>query len=79
MDAAMHVGVFEAQRMIHRLDDGPRLLRGSRVIEIYQRPAVDLAEQDREVAANGLDVERPKAVGGCMSWRCLCHGVLHLH
>ena len=44
MDAAMHVGVFEAIAVIHRLDHGFRLLRRRSVIEINQRPIVNLAK-----------------------------------
>ena len=56
MQAAMHVGVFEAVGVIHRLEDGARLLRRGAVVEIDERTAVHLAKEDREVGANKLDV-----------------------
>ena len=59
VQAAVHVGVLEAVGVIHRLDHRARLLRRGAVVEIDERLAVDLAEQDREVGADALDVVGP--------------------
>ncbi len=56
VQAAVNVGVFEAIGVVHGLDHRQRLLGGGAVVEIDQRLAVDLAEQDREIGPELLDV-----------------------
>ncbi len=56
MQAAMHVGVFEAVGVVHGFEDGQRLLRRGAVVEEDQRLAIDFAEQDREVGPQALDI-----------------------
>ena len=58
VQAAVDVGVFVANRRGHRVDHRLRLLRRGAVVEIDERTAVHLAREDREVAANQLDVVR---------------------
>ena len=53
---AMHVGVFHLVGVLDGLQHGARLLRRGAVVEIDQRLAVDLAEQDRKIGADALDV-----------------------
>ena len=53
---AMDVGVFHLVGVVDGVEHRARLLRRGAVVEIDQRLAVDLAEQDREVGADGLDV-----------------------
>ena len=61
MQAAMDVGVFVRIGMLDGVEHRLRLLRRRAVVEIDQRLAVDFARQDREVAADRLDV----VGGGC--------------
>ena len=49
---AMHVGVFHLVGVVDGVEHRARLLRRGAVVEIDQRLAVDLAEQDREVGAD---------------------------
>ena len=56
VQAAMDIGIVLVHRLAHALEHRLGLLGGSRIVEIDQRLAVDLARQDREVAADGLDV-----------------------
>ena len=56
VQAAMDVGVFHLVGVVDGVEHRARLLRRGAVVEIDQRLAVDLAEQDREVGADGLDV-----------------------
>ena len=56
MQAAMDVGVFLGIGVLDRVEHRLRLLRRGAVVEIDQRLAVDFARQDREVAADRLDV-----------------------
>jgi hypothetical protein len=60
--AAMDVRVLLAPIAIERLDHRQGLLRGCPVVEVGQRPPVDLAGQDRELGANLL--EGPRQGGG---------------
>ena len=53
----------------HRLDDGLRLLRRRRVVEVDERVAVNRAREDREVAAERLDVEGRAAPSGRLANR----------
>jgi hypothetical protein len=53
----MHVGVGVGVEVDERVDDLLGLLGGSGVVEIDQRPAVDLPLQDWEVGADTLDIE----------------------
>ncbi len=57
VDAAVHVGVRRLVVVGHGADDGPGLQRGGGGIEIYDRPAVHRARQQRKVLAQRLDVE----------------------
>ena len=52
----MDVGVFHLVGVIDGVEHRARLLRRGAVVEIDQRLAVDLAEQDREIGADRLDV-----------------------
>ena len=63
--AAVDVRVGPSVDVGDRLDDGLRLLRRRRVVEIDERLAVNRAREDREVAADRLDVEgRAAPLGG---------------
>ena len=53
----MDVGVVVLVVVVDRLDHRARPLAGRGVVEIHERLAVDLLVQDREVAADALDVE----------------------
>ena len=58
---AMHsTGVRVLLGVIARqaVDDQPRLLRGRRIVEIDERLAMDMALQNRKVAANRRDITR---------------------
>src|SRR4029079_5902551 len=61
MQPAMHVGVFVAVGVIHRLQDGARLLRRGAVIELDARLTRHAAKEDREVGSNKLDVVRSRS------------------
>jgi len=70
MDPAVDVGVVAAVVVHNRVDDRIRRLRGRRAVEIDERRVVagtlagrlriaaDQPIEDREVGADGLDVER---------------------
>ena len=63
--AAVDVRVGPPIHVGDRLDDGLRLLSRCRVVEVDERVAVNLAGEDREAAAEGLDVEaRAVPLGG---------------
>ena len=69
VDVGVVVGVEVGDRVDHRL----RLLRGRGVVEPGERLAVNLLVQDREVAADGGDVEearrgRDRRHGRCRNW-----------
>src|SRR5579859_7916338 len=57
MQAAMDVGVFSAERLVHAVQHGERLLRRCCVVEIDQRLAVDLHRQRREILPELCDIE----------------------
>ncbi len=57
MHAAMHIGIFVAGEFAHGVQHGARLLRRGGIVEIDQRPAIDFATEDFEIAARGMDVE----------------------
>ena len=57
MQAAMHIGIFVGIGVCHRVNNGLRLLRRGAVVEIDQRLAIHFARENREVGADGLDVE----------------------
>ena len=57
VDAAMDVRVRLAVDAVHRREDGLGLLRGSGRVQVGDRPATDLALQDRELLGDGRDVE----------------------
>ncbi len=65
---AVHVGVLEAIDVIHRLDDGARLLGGGRVVEVDERLAVDLAVENGKIGADALHVVG--VPGGSARARC---------
>ena len=52
MGAAMDVGVFAGIAVLHRIENGLRLLRARAVVEEAQRPVVDRARQDRKIPAH---------------------------
>ena len=54
--AAMHVGVVHPLVVVDRRDHALGPLRGSRAVEEYQRLAMHLAREDREVAPHALHV-----------------------
>ena len=56
MQAAVDVGVFVRVGVLDGVEHGLRLLRRRAVVEIDERLAVDFTRQDREVAADRLDV-----------------------
>ena len=64
MHPAVDVGVGVLVVVRQRVDHLPRFLRGRRVVQIDERHPVDAALQDREVGANGLDVETDNLVRG---------------
>ena len=68
MQAAMHIGIFVGIGMLNRVDHDLRLLRRGAVVEIDQRLAVDFPRQDREVAADGLDVVAVRRFSPVRSW-----------
>ena len=56
MQAAVHIGVFAGIGMLDGVEHSLRLLRRRAIVEIDQRLAVDFARQDREIAADRLDI-----------------------
>ena len=56
MQAAMDVGVFLTVGVLDGIEHHLRLLGRGAIVEIDQRLAVDFPRQDREVAADRLDV-----------------------
>ncbi len=56
MQAAMHVGVFRGVGLLDAVEHRLRLLRGSGVVEIDQRLAIDLHAENREILADAVDV-----------------------
>src|SRR5262249_41387537 len=56
VDAAMDVGVGVLVEGLDDVQDGRRLLRRRRVVEIDERLTVDAAGEDREIPADPLDV-----------------------
>ena len=67
--AAVDVRVGPPIHVGDRLDDGLRLLRRRRVVEVDERVAVNRAREDREVAAERLDVEGRAAPSGRLANR----------
>ena len=61
----MHVGVVHPFVVVDRRDHALRPLRGSRAVEEYQRLAVHLAREDREVAPHALHVVDACDIGFC--------------
>ena len=55
--AAMHVCVVVLVVVTHRVDDGAGLLGRGAVVQVHQWVSVYVLMQDREVCANGVDVE----------------------
>ena len=49
MHAAVHIGIHLLIQPAFAIDDTPRLLGGSRTVEVHQRPAVDRPRQYREI------------------------------
>ena len=56
MQPAMHVGVLRGVSLIEPVEHGLRLLRGSGVVEIDQRLAVNLRRQDRKIRPDAVHV-----------------------
>src|SRR4029079_7294640 len=52
----MHVGVFALVGFRHAVEHGGRLLRGSGVVEIDQRFALDLHRQRRKILPHAGDI-----------------------
>ena len=66
--AAVDVGVFVFVEVDEAIDHALRLLRRRAVVEPHQRAPVDVLLQDREVAPDGVGIERTHAGdagGGC--------------
>jgi hypothetical protein len=63
MDAAVHVGVVVLVEIGDGVDDGARLLRRRRVVQVHQRLAVDFLRQRRKIGPHFGDVEH--GGGGC--------------
>jgi hypothetical protein len=57
VDAAVHVGVVALVVAAHRVDHRRRALRGGGGVEVDDALAGDLPVEDREVLADGGDVE----------------------
>ena len=57
MHAAMDVGILPTHETVDRLDHRPGLLRRGAAVQIDERPAVDLAGENRELLAYLIDVE----------------------
>ena len=55
---AVHVGVMAPRVLGDSVDHSGRLLRGSRIVEVGERMAVDPPREHREVAANAPEVKR---------------------
>src|SRR5581483_6281658 len=74
VDGTMDVGVVVLVVVHQRVDDLSRLLRGRRIVQIDQRPAVHLARKDGEVAPDASDVEAvahrlsPPSASAAASW-----------
>src|SRR6185369_3768863 len=68
VQAAMHVGVFALVGFRHAVEHGGRLLRGSGVVEIDQRFAVNLHRQCGKVLPYAGDV-----IGAILDGRMHCH------
>src|SRR6185295_6877734 len=68
MQAAMYVGVFALVGFRHAVEHGGRLLRGSGVVEIDQRLAVNLHRQRGEILPHAGDV-----ICTVGNRRMLCH------
>src|ERR1700733_4131495 len=60
MNAAMNIGVFGLGELRHGREDASRLLRRSRIVEIGERLAINLAGQDLELSPRAIDVERQR-------------------
>ena len=52
VDAAMHIGIHVEILLAHRIEHAERLLRRSRIVEIYQWFVIDLARQNGEIFPN---------------------------
>ena len=59
MNAPMDIRIGRARLVRDPVDDGVRLLRAGRIVQIDQRLAVDLPRQDRKFCPDGTNVERP--------------------
>ena len=57
VDATMHVGINRAVVVVHRVQNGQRLLRGGRRIEIHNRLAVNLSRKKRELLFQACSIE----------------------
>ena len=57
MHAAMDIGVIGRREIAHPVQHLPRLLRRSRIVEIDELLAIDLAAEDFEIPAHGFGIE----------------------
>src|SRR5258707_6962193 len=60
----MNVGVVVAIVVVHGLQHRQRLLRGSGVVQIAQRLAVDVLEQDWKILTHFSHIKRAGSGGG---------------
>src|ERR1700683_851877 len=60
MDPAMNIGVFALGKLRHRREHAPRLLRRGCVVEIGERPAIDLTRKDLELRPHRGDIEHTR-------------------
>src|SRR5258707_15309059 len=60
----MNVGVVVAIVVVHGLQHRQRLLRGSGVVQIDQRLAVDFLEQDGKILTHFFHIKRAGSGGG---------------
>ena len=77
VNAAMDVAALGRVKAFQGVEDRLRLLRGGRVVEIHQRPAVDLLPQDGKVGPDAAHVERPRRRPAAASFSN--RGRLHSH
>src|SRR3954451_24752489 len=63
VDTSMDIGVLGSVKARDGIDHYLWLLSGSRIVEVDQRPAVDVFTQNREVFPRPVDIKRLAAVG----------------
>ena len=62
MYATVNVGIIRRVVPLQGFDDRLRLLRGCRVVEIYQRITVDMLVQDGKIRADACDVVSTQSI-----------------